>query len=349
LQRFSSTAGWATLAAMRPRILLPLAVAAFVAAPAPASADFAHVVTVGESLSSIAAADGLTVAQLAAANGISAASQITTGSTVLIPPQSSSSSAATGSGSPVSAGSSTAAGSSAEPDGDDTAGGTTVYTSSSTGSAYVVQPGDTLSAIASRAGVSAASLAAANGLDPNGVLLSGRVLRLSGSATPVSYSSSSATASGQPVGAAAAANPGGPPYPTAERVSGSQVGQIAAANGVSPSLAQAIGWQESGFNNDLVSSAGARGVMQIMPGTWDWINRTLTAGTALAPASAASNVTGGVLLLHSLLNSTGGDPAQAAAGYYQGLSSVHAHGMYNDTQQYVNSVMALEQRFASGG
>jgi LysM repeat protein len=334
---------------MRPRILFPLAVAAFVAAPAPASADFAHVVTVGESLSSIAAADGLTVAQLAAANGISPASQITSGSTVLIPPQSSSGA----SPSPVSAVSTAAAGD-GDADADDGATastgsttGTTVYASTSAGS-YVVQPGDTLSAIASRAGVSAASLAAANGLDANGVLLSGRVLQLSGSATPVSYSSSSATASGQPVGAAAAANPGGPPYPTAERVSGSQVGQIAAANGVSPSLAQAIGWQESGFNNDLVSSAGARGVMQIMPGTWDWINRTLTAGTALAPASAASNVKGGVLLLHSLLNSTGGDPAMAAAGYYQGLSSVQAHGMYNDTQQYVNSVMALARRFGGG-
>jgi hypothetical protein len=35
----------------------------------------------------------------------------------------------------------------------------------------------------------------------------------------------------------------------------------------------------------------------------------------------------------------------AAAGYYQGLASVQAHGMYADTQQYVNNVMALRQRF----
>ena len=114
---------------------------------------------------------------------------------------------------------------------------------------------------------------------------------------------------------------------------------------MSPSLAAAIAWQESGFNNDLVSSADARGVMQILPGTWDWIQRTLTAGTPLAPASAASNVRGGVLLLHSLLNSTGGDPALAAAGYYQGLPSVQRHGLYRDTQQYVQSVMTLRHRF----
>ena len=72
--------------------------------------------------------------------------------------------------------------------------------------------------------------------------------------------------------------------------------------------------------------------MQILPGTWDWIQRTLTGGTAAAPASAADNVRGGVLLLHSLLNATGGDPAMAAAGYYQGLPSVRQNGMYSDTQ-----------------
>jgi soluble lytic murein transglycosylase-like protein len=131
-------------------------------------------------------------------------------------------------------------------------------------------------------------------------------------------------------------------------VTASQIGQIASANGVSPSLAAAVGWQESRFNNDLVSSADARGVMQILPGTWDWINRTLTAGTPLAPASASENVRGGVLLLHSLLSATGGDPAMAAAGYYQGLPSVQQHGLYSDTQNYVNSVMALRQQFGGG-
>ena len=86
--------------------------------------------------------------------------------------------------------------------------------------------------------------------------------------------------------------------------------------------------------------------MQILPGTWDWIQRTLTAGTPLAPASAADNVRGGVLLLHSLLNSTGGDPALAAAGYYQGLVlGAGATACTRDTQNYVNSVLSLRQRF----
>ena len=54
-------------------------------------------------------------------------------------------------------------------------------------------------------------------------------------------------------------------------------------------------------------------------------------------------------MLHSLLGATGGDPAMAAAGYYQGLPSVQQHGMYPDTQQYVQNVLSLERQFAGGG
>jgi soluble lytic murein transglycosylase-like protein len=151
-------------------------------------------------------------------------------------------------------------------------------------------------------------------------------------------------AASQPIGAASLGSPNGPPYPTPERVSPSEVASIASSDGVSPSLADAIGYQESGFNNDLVSNTGAVGVMQIEPGTWDWVQRTLSA-TPLNPASALDNIRGGVLMLHSLLDASGGDPAMAAAGYYQGLASVQRNGMYADTQQYVNDVMALRSRF----
>jgi LysM repeat protein len=336
---------------MLSRIVCPIVVAAALAVPSAASAYFSHTVVPGESLYSIAAADGLSVAQLAATNGISPYSQIQTGSTVMIPPQGSSS---------ISSTTSSATGSTTVGDGDgdsDDVAATSSNasttssastTSTSTGGGYVVQPGDTLSAIATRAGMTVAELASSNGLDPNGLLVSGSVLRVPAGGPTYVSASHTASAEGQPVGAVAQGNPTSPPYPTPERVSASQVGSIASANGVPASLAQAVGWQESGFNNDLVSSADARGVMQILPGTWDWIQRSLTAGTPLASASAASNVRGGVLLLHSLLSSTGGNPALAAAGYYQGLSSVRAHGLYSDTQQYVNSVMALARRFGGG-
>ena len=52
---------------------------------------------------------------------------------------------------------------------------------------------------------------------------------------------------------------------------------------------------------------------------------------------------GGVLLLRSLLDQTGGDPGLAAAGYYQGLASVREHGLFPSTQQYVANVLALQQ------
>jgi len=200
-----------------------------------------------------------------------------------------------------------------------------------------------------------AQLAADNGLNPNGYLLSGRALRLGGAGVAQTEgSTTTGTTAGnggsaavtQPVGGAAEGSATGPPYPTPERASASEIASIAAANGVPPSLADAIGWQESGFNNDLVSSAGARGVMQILPGTWNWITSSL-APTPLSPYSAADNVRGGVLMLHSLLNATG-SPAMAAAGYYQGLPSVERNGLFPDTQRYVHDVMSLASSFGGG-
>ncbi len=345
------------------RTILPILFATL-AFPAIASASYPHVVSAGESLYSVAAADGLSVSDLAAANGLAPDAQLVAGSTLMIPPQTAAGVQGTsGTTSQTSAAETATAVGDGDNDADDPVGdgdgdsddqvassSASSSTSTATAGTYVVQPGDTLSAVAARAGISVAQLAAQNGLDPNGTLLAGTALALSGSssATTVPVATSTTSAATQPVGSVAEGNPSAPPYPTPERVSASQVGAIAAANGVPASLAEAVGWQESGFNNDLVSTADARGVMQILPGTWDWIQRTLTAGTPLAPASAADNVRGGVLLLHSLLSSTGGSPSLAAAGYYQGLSSVQQHGLFPSTQRYVQDVMALSRRFGGG-
>lgn len=307
-------------------LLGPLALAA------PAGAAV-HVVAAGETLTSVAAADGLSVVALAAANGLSPDAELVSGQTLVIPAQSGA----------VSSG--------YEPE----------PVAASTGldeGAYVVQPGDTLSAIAARAGTSVASLAAVNGLDPYGYLDAGTVLSLDGLA-PASaagaggtvdeteYVSSSSTASASeaaPSSAGSVPGTGLPPYPTPETVSSGEVGTIAADAGVPAALADAVGWQESGFNNDEVSPTGATGVMQIEPGTWSWIQSSLAANE-LAPASAHDNVLGGVLLLHQLLADTGGDETMAAAAYYQGLASVQQYGMYPSTQAYVNDVLALDGRF----
>ena len=90
----------------------------------------------------------------------------------------------------------------------------------------------------------------------------------------------------------------------------------------------------------MVSSANARGVMQVMPGTWSYVQDNL-ADRALDPNSATDNVHAGVLYLKRLLDDTGGDESAAIAGYYQGLASVRSRGMYDDTQQYVANVQAL--------
>jgi LysM repeat protein len=343
-----------------------LAAALMLSAPSVASAEFPHTVAPGESLSSVAASDGLSVEQLAAANGLPPDAGLIAGSTLMIPPQSAGAAGSeTGAGEAVpstraSTESTLGSGpSEGDGDGDSDDGGAGQASSafsegsgaSSVGS-YTVQPGDTLSAIAARAGLSVDALATSNGIDPNAPLLSGAVLKLSGPSGEGaqgegSTSQAAQSAGSQPVGAAAEGSSGAPPYPTAQTVSPSEVGSIAAENGVPPSLAEAIASQESGFNNELTSSADARGVMQILPGTWNYINETLAGPTPLEPASATSNVRGGVLLLHSLLNSTGGNPGLAAAGYYQGLPSVLENGELPSTQQYVGNVLALQQQFGA--
>jgi hypothetical protein len=85
--------------------------------------------------------------------------------------------------------------------------------------------------------------------------------------------------------------------------------------------------------------------MQIEPYTWSFIGQNLAPTPPLSPSSAQDNVRGGVLLLRSLLGQTGGDAGLAAAGYYQGLASVRAHGLLPSTRRYVANVLALQNRF----
>jgi len=202
--------------------------------------------------------------------------------------------------------------------------------------AYKVRSGDTLGALAAGSGVSVDSMAAMNGLDPAAPLQIGTVLKLPTGAPAPPRSSEPAPA--QTVVPQAA------PEPTAARLGASDVQSVAAQYGVSPSLAAAIAWQESGFNNAMVSPANARGVMQVMPGTWSYVQDNL-AGRALDPNSATDNVHAGVLYLKRLLAETGGDESAAIAGYYQGLSSVRTRGLFGDTQRYVANVQALRSRF----
>jgi N-acetylmuramoyl-L-alanine amidase len=293
---------------MRSRIVLLACLLSLVAAPARAAVP--HVVAPGETLWTIAAANNFTTHALAVYNGLSPDSNVVLGSTIQIP---SVAEAAARLATTTVPATNTAA---PQPMG-----------------AYTVRLGDTLSALAARSRISVGAIAAMNGLDPDGVLLAGTALKMP-TGSPVSAHPSPA-----PTAAPAAA-----PAATPARVTSADIAAVASRNGVPASLAAAIAWQESGFNNAMVSAANARGVMQVMPGTWDWVQANL-ARRQLDPSSAIDNVGAGVLYLGRLLQETGGDPAQAAAAYYQGLASVRDVGMLPETRRYVADVLALRSRF----
>jgi N-acetylmuramoyl-L-alanine amidase len=185
---------------------------------------------------------------------------------------------------------------------------------------HTVQPGETLSGIAAANGVSTSTLAAANGMSPTAFVISGSTIQI-------------------PSATMAPAAPAAPGAST----SSAQIGAVAAQQGVSGSLASAIAWQESGFNNGVVSSAGAQGVMQVTPAAVDQVEQAF--GTDLDPASTQDNVTAGSLYLSQLLAETGGDERMAVAAYYQGLASVRENGVFAETAHYVENVMALRARF----
>jgi LysM repeat protein len=290
--------------------IAPLA-APTAAAPAPASTPVSgggYRVVPGDSLSAIAARLGVSRSALAAANGLGADGWVIAGTRLTVPAAGAASTAVR---TPLPA-----------PGAPEPMGG------------YTVRPGDTLGALAARSRVPVAQMAAMNGLDPGRPLLAGTAIKLP-TGSPVTGTSAPTAGAIIPAAAPAAA-PG--------RLGAGQIGAIAAQHGVPSSLASAIAWQESGFNNAAVSSANARGIMQVMPGTWAWVQQNLSS-TPLDPSSPADNVRAGSLYLGQLLRETSGDPALAAAGYYQGLSSVRRIGMLPETRRYVANVLALRSRF----
>jgi nucleoid-associated protein YgaU len=185
---------------------------------------------------------------------------------------------------------------------------------------YVVKPGDSLTAIARRAHTTLSTLVHVNGIDPAHPLLIGTALRLPAavSSTPTTISASSAT-----------------------EVRAS-LDKWAAHYGIDPSLARALAWMESGYNNSVVSSVGAQGVMQLLPSTWDYVETSLIGHTV--PHDSDGNVHVGLAYLHHLLGAFGGNEQLALAGWYQGERAVKASGTYKVSKVFVANVLALRQR-----
>jgi soluble lytic murein transglycosylase-like protein len=110
-----------------------------------------------------------------------------------------------------------------------------------------------------------------------------------------------------------------------------------------PALVLAVAYQESGFNQRVVSPANAVGVMQVIPSAGKWASDLIDSPLDLL--NTRDNITAGIVLLAALSKATGSE-AQAIAGYYQGLTSVRNNGMFDDTRRYVANVQTLKSRFS---
>lgn len=310
-----------------------------------------HRIEQGDTLSEVAASYGVTVRDLASANGLADVNRIYAGRTLIMPgaPTASASATASGSTHGVAPGetlsgiaSSYGVSSSALAEANNLtnphriiagmrlklpqgASGSTSSGSAGTGETIVhtVSAGQTLSGIAARYRVPAAAIATHNGLHDRDVIVAGTALSI-----PVTGRPSADTASRD----------------TVERL----IEDAAARHGWDPNLIKAISWQESGWNNKAVSSVGAVGIMQVLPST----NRDVSeprAGRMLDLADPADNIEAGLQFLGLLHDLTDGDAERILAGYYQGLRSVRENGRYPSTERYIANIMALWERFERSG
>ncbi len=218
------------------------------------------------------------------------------------------------------------------------------------GRVHVVRAGETMTGIAARYGVALTKLLAANRQANPGMIHPGQRISLPGAPAPRTprsttrpkptsentfaghtYSDATVRAARKNREALATAQ-----VPTRTELA-AMIRRTALRHGVDPTLALAIGWQESGWNQRAVSVANAIGAMQVIPSSGDWASQL--AGRRLDLLDAQDNVTAGVVILRAL-RSSADSVEEAVAGYYQGLRSVRTKGMFADTKKYVAAVQS---------
>jgi N-acetylmuramoyl-L-alanine amidase len=238
---------------------------------------------------------------------------------------------------------------------------------------HVVAPGETLSAIAHRYGVSVEHLARLNELANPNLIIAGQRLRVPARAVVESVHvvsrgetlSSIAARYGTSVGVLARANriedvnlivvgahlriPRGSVPSSAPQQSTGGSGGIeraleveARAAGIEPSLVKAVAWHESRWEQDAVSSAGAVGVMQVMPETAGYVNESLGGGD-LDVEKARDNVELGVRYLDHLMEAMP-SRKKALAAYNSGPGAV-GEELEGYQRDYVDSVTELRPKF----
>ena len=123
-----------------------------------------------------------------------------------------------------------------------------------------------------------------------------------------------------------------------------EIEAAAARHGVDPALLKALIRQESNFNPNALSPAGASGLTQLRPGT--------AAGLGVTdPTDPAQAIEGGAKYLRQQLDRFGGDAEKALAAYNAGPGAVAKFGgipPYAETQAYVQKVMAYAREYGLG-
>jgi soluble lytic murein transglycosylase-like protein len=119
--------------------------------------------------------------------------------------------------------------------------------------------------------------------------------------------------------------------------------ELSGKYGVDPDLARAVMRMESGGNPNAVSSAGAIGLMQLMPGT--------AKGLGVNPKDPKRNLEGGIKYLAQLADKYDGDYVKTLAAYNAGSGRVDSYGgvpPFPETERYVKNVLALYRKYSRG-
>ena len=114
-----------------------------------------------------------------------------------------------------------------------------------------------------------------------------------------------------------------------------RVAELAAKYDISPTLLEAVVWQESRWNPRAISPVGARGLAQLMPGTARMMG--------VNPHDPHANLEGGARYLRLQLDAFKGDVELALAAYNAGPGRVIQYGgipPFRETQKYVAAIMS---------